>query len=150
MPQSFACLHYHIVFSTKNRRPLIDDDLKQRLYDYVGGILRRHEGILLAAGGTADHVHLLAGIHRTVAVADAVRTIKGNASKWVHETFPDRRAFGWQDGYGAFTVSWSNIDAIKAYLARQEEHHRKRSFEEEFVELLERHGVAYDERYLWD
>lgn len=149
MPQSFACLHYHIVFSTKERRPTIDPEIQPRLYDYIGGIVRRHDGSLLAAGGTDDHIHLLAGIHRTQAVADAVREIKSNSSKWVHETFPDRGSFGWQDGYGAFSISWSNIDAVKAYIAGQEEHHRERSFQDEFVALLRRHDIAFDEQYIW-
>jgi REP element-mobilizing transposase RayT len=150
MPQSFASLQYHVIVSTKNREPFIDRALQPRLYEYIGGILRNHNGVLLAAGGMADHVHLLVGLHREVSVAEAVKSIKGLSSKWAHETFPDRRAFAWQAGYGAFTVSCSGVDPVKRYIAGQEEHHRTRTFQEEFLAFLRRHGITYDERYVWD
>jgi putative transposase len=150
MPQSFASLHYHVVFSTKNREPFIDRGLQPRLYEYVGGILRSHDGVFLAAGGMPDHVHLLVGLHRETAVAEAVKLVKAHSSKWIHDTFPDRQGFAWQTGYGAFTVSFSHMSRVKAYIAGQEEHHRKRTFKEEFVAFLDRHGLSYDERYLWD
>jgi REP element-mobilizing transposase RayT len=150
MPQSFAALHYHIIFSTKNREPFLDRALQPRLYEYVGGILRNHNGALLAAGGMPDHVHLLVGLHREMSVAEGVKFVKGLSSEWIHDTFPDRRAFAWQAGYGAFTVSYSNRDQVKRYIDGQEEHHRTRTFQEEFVAFLQRHGIGYDERYLWD
>jgi len=148
--QSFASLHYHIVFSTKNREPFIDSTLQSRLYEYRGGILRNHNGVLLAAGGIPDHVHLLVGLHREMAVAEGVKLVKAHSSKWIHDTFPDRKAFAWQTGYGAFTVSYSNMDQVKRYIAGQEEHHRKRTFKEEFIAFLDRHEIPYDERYVWD
>jgi REP element-mobilizing transposase RayT len=150
MPQSFASLHYHIVFSTKNREPFIDRALQPRLYEYVGGILRNHEGVLLAAGGMPDHIHLLVGLHRQTAVAEAVKLVKAHSSKWIHETFPEHRAFAWQTGYGAFTVSYSGMGQVKQYINGQEAHHRQRTFKEEFIAFLRRHGIGYDERYMWD
>jgi len=149
MPQSLTCLHSHIVFSTKNRQCLIADSLKQRLYDYMGGIIANEKGKLIAAGGIADHVHLLAQIHAQSAVADLVRRIKSNSSKWIHETFPMQSTFTWQVGYGAFAVSYSNLDQVRQYIERQAEHHRSISFKEEFIGFLTKHGVSYDERYLW-
>jgi REP element-mobilizing transposase RayT len=150
MPQSFASLHYHIVFSTKNREHFLDCALQPRLYEYVGGTLRQHNGVLLAAGGMPDHIHLLVGLHREMSVADAVKLVKANSSKWIHESFPDRAAFAWQTGYGAFTVSYSNMEQVKRYIGGQEEHHRTRTFKEEFIAFLRRHNIEYDERYLWD
>jgi REP element-mobilizing transposase RayT len=150
MPQSFASLHCHIIFSTKQRQPWIDAEWQPRLFEYVGGILRGHKCSLVAAGGVPDHVHLLISLGRETAVAEAVRLIKSNSSVWVHENFPSRLDFAWQTGYGAFAVSYSQIEAVKHYLARQLEHHRTKTFQEEFIELLQRHEIEYDLRYLWE
>ena len=150
MPQSFTCLHYHLVFSTKNRVPAITADLQGRLYEYIGGIVRSEKGILLAAGGMPDHIHLLCSLSKEVAVAAALRVIKANSSGWVHQEFPQYRSFAWQAGYGAFTVSYSHLDRVKQYIARQPQHHRRTTFQEEFVAFLRKHGIEYDERYLWD
>ena len=150
MPQSFACLHHHLIFSTKNRAPLITPGVQPRLFDYVGGILRSEGCALTAAGGMPDHVHLLVSLDRQVAIADALRIIKANSSRWVHETFPTLSGFAWQAGYGAFAVSYSHLDRVKAYLSRQGEHHRRMTFQEEFIAFLQWHGISYDERYLWD
>jgi REP element-mobilizing transposase RayT len=150
MPQSFASLHCHLIFSTKNRTPLITADMQPRLYGYVGGIGKEQGYPLIAAGGTPDHVHLLVSLSRDVSVAEVVRVLKANSSKWVHETFPGSRAFAWQTGYAAFAVSFSNIGQVKKYLARQEQHHRKQTFQEEFIAFLRRHEIEYDERYLWE
>jgi REP-associated tyrosine transposase len=149
MPQSFGSLHCHIVFSTKHRLPQIPTDVQLRLFEYLGGILRNHSSRLIAAGGMPDHVHLLASLGRTLAVADAVRLVKSNSSGWMHEEL-DLADFRWQDGYGAFAVSYSQLDQVKSYLANQEKHHRHRSFQEEFLELLRRHDLEWDERYIWD
>ena len=149
MPASFTSLHYHIIFGTKERRSLLTSAVQARLYDYIGGIIAQEGGQLLAAGGMPDHVHLLAILPPTRAVSDVMRVVKTNSSKWLHETFPEMRAFGWQDGYGAFAVSRSAVEEVKRYIAIQEEHHRKLTFEEEFVAFLKRHGIEYDERYLW-
>ncbi|HEX6961986.1 MAG TPA: IS200/IS605 family transposase [Lacipirellula sp.] len=150
MPQSFASLHVHLVFSTKHRQPFLSDDLRPRLFEYIGGIARQNDGVLVSAGGTEDHVHLLTSLGRSNSVADAVRLIKTNTSGWIHDEFRELREFQWQQGYGAFAVSFSNIDSVKQYLANQEEHHRKRTYQDEFRELLRRHGIDWDERYVWD
>ena len=117
MPQSFACLYYHLIFSTKGREPLLVGDLPERLYAYIGGIVRNENGVLVAAGGMPDHIHLLASLSRESAASDLVRQIKGISSRWIHETIPALRGFGWQSGYAAFTVSYSHISRVKAYIA---------------------------------
>ena len=150
MPSSYTCLRYHLVWSTKHRQPLISEDIRDRLFQYIGGIIRDDGGKLLAAGGMPDHVHLLADIGKQQSVVDAVRDIKANSSGWIHKTFPQFQSFAWQTGYGAFTVSYSSVEAVKNYIANQAEHHRKRTFQEEFVEFLQRHGIEYDDRYLWE
>jgi putative transposase len=150
MPQSLVSLHVHIVFSTKHRAPLITSDLAPRLYGYMGGIARGAESPLVAIGGVADHVHLLVSLGRVWCVADLVRDLKANSSGWVHEQFPEHTGFAWQAGYGAFAVSKSNVEAVKAYIARQEERHSKQTFEDEFREVLRNHEIDWDERYAWD
>ena len=150
MPQSFTCLHVHFIFSTKDRVPLITSDLQPRLFEYIGGIFRAEKSRLVAAGGMPDHVHLLASLSKELAVSDAMRIVKANSSGWIHDQFPDKRHFGWQAGYGAFAVSYSNLESVKQYIARQAEHHRVKTFQEEFIEFLKRHDIEYDERYLWE
>ncbi len=150
MAHSFANLLTHVIFSTKDRQPLIDAELKPRLFAYLGGIVHELGGVALLINGPADHVHALVKLPHTLAVADAMRVIKTNSSRWVHETWPARRAFAWQAGYGAFSVSPSHVEAVRAYIAGQEEHHRRVTFQEEFVEFLRRHGIEYDERYIWE
>jgi REP element-mobilizing transposase RayT len=149
MPQSFSSLHCHIIFSTKNRKAQINAELQPRLFEYIGGILRENSSPLIAAGGTQDHVHLLVSLHRTLSIADTVRLIKTNSSGWVHDELriPE---FQWQNGYGAFAVSYSNVDKVKTYIANQEQHHRAVSFQDEFREFLSRHGLEWNERYVWD
>jgi putative transposase len=149
MPQSFGSLHCHIVFSTKHRLPQIKPEFQSRLFEYIGGILRNHSSPLIGAGGMPDHVHLLVSLGRAISVADAVRVVKSNSSGWIHDELRIRD-FEWQTGYGAFAVSYSNIDQVKTYLANQEEHHRKQTFQEEFLEFLRRHNIEWDERYIWD
>ncbi|HEX3659728.1 MAG TPA: IS200/IS605 family transposase [Pirellulales bacterium] len=147
---SFTCLNYHLVFSTKQRQPFIDEAWRQGLFDYISGIIRQQGGALLAAGGTPDHIHLLAAISKSVAIADSLRDTKANSSKWVHDEIPNQAQFAWQSGYGAFTVSYSALDSVRRYLASQKEHYRVRTFQEEFLALLRRHEVAFDERYVLD
>lgn len=149
MPASYTCLYYHIIFSTKRRLSLITPDLRQQLYPYLGGIVAHEKGRLITAGGIADHVHLLVSLHPQSSVSDVLRLVKSNSSKWVHENFADKRDFGWQDGYAAFSVSFSNLERVQRYIAEQEQHHREVSFQDELVEFLNRHGTAYDERYIW-
>jgi putative transposase len=148
MPSTHLSLHYHIVFSTKDRVSIIAAEWRERLCPYLGGVVRNIEGVPESIGGTSDHVHLLTGLRATACLADVVRDVKAVSSRWVHEEIGER-AFAWQEGYGAFTVSASQREQVREYIARQEEHHRKRTFQEEYLELLQRSGVEYDERYLW-
>jgi REP element-mobilizing transposase RayT len=150
MPQSFASLHVHLVFSTKHRERTLEPEIRPRLHEIIGGILREHSSSLIAAGGTDDHIHLLVSLGRTISLADAVRFVKSNSSHWIHLEFPNLRDFQWQAGYGAFAVSYSNIVAVKAYIANQEAHHLTRSFQDELRELLTRHDIEWDEQYIWD
>jgi putative transposase len=148
MPSTHLSLHYHIVFSTKDWVPCIATAWRERLHAYLGGVVRNVEGVPEAIGGISDHVHLLLGLRATACLADVVRDVKAVSSRWVHEEI-GTRSFAWQEGYGAFTVSASQRDTVREYIARQEEHHHKRTFQEEYLELLKRSGVVYDERYLW-
>jgi REP element-mobilizing transposase RayT len=149
MPNSYTCLRYHVIFGTKNRVPHIDPSWRDRLHEYVGGIIRDGHGQLLAAGGMPDHVHLLINLHPQTALSDLLRNAKAGSSRWIHETFSSLAKFAWQDGYGAFTVSHSNMPQVTKYIAEQEQHHRRVSLQEEFIAFLKRHEVAYDERYIW-
>lgn len=116
----------------------------------MGGVVRQRGGALLAAGGMPDHVHLMASLSKEQSVAAALRDIKANSSRWIHESFADLAEFAWQTGYGAFAVSYSNLDAVRTYVETQEEHHRRRTFQEEFRDMLRKHHIEFDERYLWD
>jgi len=148
MSQSYTNLLYHIIFSTKDRRPSITDVHQPRLYDYIGGTIRGLGGISLELNGTEDHVHLLAKLRPDIALSDVLRDLKANASGWMHDVFPELKDFSWQRGYGAFTVSQSNVEEVRHYIARQKEHHERISFRDEFIRFLKANGIEYDERYL--
>jgi putative transposase len=148
MSDSYTNLLYHIVFSTKDRRPLITPAYEVRLYDYLGGTIRKLGGISLELNGTEDHVHLLAKLRPDCALSEVLRNLKANATGWMHDVFPSLKNFSWQRGYGAFTVSQSNVDAVRQYISRQKEHHQKISFRDEFIQFLQENGIEYDERYL--
>ena len=148
MSDSYTNLLYHIIFSTKDRRPLITETHQPRLYDYIGGTIRKLGGISLELNGTEDHVHLLTKLRPDKALSDVLRDLKANASGWMHDVFPELKEFSWQRGYGAFTVSYSNVEEIRRYIARQKEHHMKTSFRDEFIQFLKANGIEYDERYL--
>ena len=145
---SHISLTYHIVFSTKERAPLLTSEWRYRVHDYLGGCLREAGAVPLRIGGTADHVHLLAGLRATHCVADVTRDVKRASSAWLHEQTRNR-LFAWQEGYGAFTVSARDVAMLTAYVRGQEEHHRRRSFCDEYLALLEESGIEFDERYLW-
>ena len=149
MSQSLANLLTHVVFSTKGRRPLIPPDLMPRLHAFLGGVVRAEGGQPLGVGGTEDHVHLLTRTPPRIAVSDLVRVVKSVSSRWVHEEI-GLTAFAWQSGYGAFSVSQSNADDVLRYIAGQGEHHKAVSFQDEFRAFLRRHGLEFDERYVWD
>ncbi len=146
---AYTNLAYHVVFSTKERRGLLAPDLAPRVHEYMGGIIREMGAAAICVNGTTDHVHLAVILRPTMAVSDLVRVVKTNSSKWLHEQAPSLGKWGWQESYGAFTVSQSGLGAVVKYIEAQQEHHRKMSFQEEFLELLKRHGIEYDERYIW-
>jgi putative transposase len=143
MAHTYASNFIHCIFSTKERRPLIDAERVAGLYAYLGGIARSEGFSLVAAGGTANHLHLLFVLPASYSLATAVQKLKGSSSRWIG------RGFSWQEGYGAFSVSPSQVPAVKKYISNQEQHHRKRSFEDEFIALLRSCGIAYDERYVF-
>ena len=150
MAHTFTNLLFHVIFSAKDRCAALDHQIRPRLFPYMGGIVREAGGIPLAVNGVSDHVHLLLALPATLAVADAMRVLKTNSSRWVHEQWPDRRSFAWQAGYGAFSVSRSNVEEVERYIANQEEHHRRITFQDEYLAFLRRHGIAFDERYVWE
>jgi len=147
MASTYLSLHYHIVFSTKNRAPLIDATWMPRLFEYLGGTLRGLGAFPDAIGGVADHVHLLVDLKATHCLADVMRELKKASSAWVRKQV-GRRGFGWQEGYGGFTVSAPARPAVRRYIAGQERHHYRKSFRDELIGMLDKAGVAYDERYL--
>jgi len=150
MGNTYTSLHYHIVFSTKNRERWLTHDIRERIWAYLGGIARENKMTPVQIGGIEDHVHVLTGATSSIAPSKMAQLIKGGSSAWIHDTFPKMRGFAWQDGYGAFTVSKSKIIDVKTYIEGQSEHHQKLTFQEEYIALLKRHGIEYDERYLWN
>lgn len=149
MANTYTSLNYHIIFSTKDREPWITQDIEQRIWTYLAGIALQNEMTPMRFGGVEDHVHLLVRIPAKMAVSVAVQRLKGASSKWIHEVMPTMKGFAWQDGYGAFTVSKSQIEGVDTYIRKQRERHRTRSFKEEFLGFLKRYGVDYDARYVW-
>ena len=149
MPHTFACLLVHVVFSTKGRAPDLSPELAGRLFPYMGGIVREMKAAPLIVNGPSDHVHLLLSLPPATSVAEVLRVLKTNSSRWVHEQFPGRKGFAWQTGYGAFTVSASRQEDVRAYIAAQQEHHRKVSFQEEFLALLQKHGLESPGEDYW-
>ena len=149
MSHTFVNALFHCVFSTKGRRQLITMSLQDRLWLFMGGIAREHGMKAIAVGGVEDHAHLLLSLPTTISISQAAQRIKGGSSKWIHETFPEHRGFGWQEGYGAFSIGISQVDATVAYIRSQPEHHRTKSFQEEFLAFLKKDGIEYDERYVW-
>ena len=148
MPSTHVCLHFHLVFSTKNRRGWIEQSWQGRLYCYLGGILRGCGGVAVAIGGVTDHVHILAGLKATHCLAYVLRDIKSGSSEWIH-TVIGCPSFEWQEGYGAFTVGRSEFETVKQYILWQVEHHRKQAFQEEYLLLLRQNHIDFNERYLW-
>ena len=147
---SYISSYHHCVFSTKERRPLITPALAERLWPFLGGIARQNKMKAIEIGGVEDHIHILLSLPPTLSIAKAMQLIKGGSSKWVHETFPEHRLFSWQEKYGAFSVSESRAESVIQYIKGQAEHHKKVTFQEEFMALLLKHRIEYDARYLWD
>ncbi|HEX4965794.1 MAG TPA: IS200/IS605 family transposase [Thermoanaerobaculia bacterium] len=150
MPQSLCRILVHLIFSTKNRAPVLTPEVRTELHPYLAGTLRQVDCPALKVGGVEDHVHLLFGLSRTWTVAQVVEAIKTGSSKWIKTKGTAFTEFHWQAGYGAFSVSQSSVDAVIRYIQDQEEHHRKVTFQEEFRSFLRRYQIAYDERYVWD
>lgn len=150
MANTYTSLHYHFVFSTKNRERWIDQKIEQRIWAFMGGIARENKIHPIQIGGVDDHVHLLIGAPAILSPSKIAQLIKGGSSAWIHSTFPNLKSFKWQDGYGAFSVSKSSLPDVIQYIRDQREHHRARTFQEEYLAFLQRHEVQYDERYLWD
>jgi REP element-mobilizing transposase RayT len=150
MPQSLSRILIHIVFSVKQRAPLLEEAIRRELYAYLAGVLKQLESPALKIGGTADHVHILCLLSRSRTVAKIVEEFKTGSSKWLKTKRAQFQTFHWQNGYGAFSVSESVVDAVIQYIERQEEHHRRMSFQEEYRKLLEKHRIPYDERYVWE
>ena len=145
---SFNSCLVHCVWSTKNHAAILNFDLRERLWPYLGGIARENGMKALAVGGAVDHLHILISLPGTLSVARALQLLKGNSSKWIHETFPNLALFGWQEGYGAFSIGVSGVEATKRYIRNQAEHHRKHTFREELGTMLRKHGLEYDDRML--
>jgi REP element-mobilizing transposase RayT len=143
-------MYAHLVFSTKGRAPMIGDDWQDRMHEVFGGIVAQRRGILLAAGGMPDHVHLLVSLGREWSVSVLLREVKAGTSRWIHEALPHLSAFAWQTGYGAFSVSVSNLEAVKQYIGDQKRHHQSMTYQDEFRALLSKHGISWDEKYIWD
>jgi len=158
MAGTFTSLHYHLVFSTKNRNPLIHDSFKKRLETYIGGIIKSESKVLksgkrtaalLAIGGMSDHMHMLVRWPANRTVSDLMRITKSKSSGWLTNTFPEAKQFSWQEGYGGFSVSKSGLAEVEAYILNQEKHHATKTFQEEFLALLEKHEIEYDPNTIW-
>ncbi len=148
MPSTHLSLHYHLVFSTKNREPWMAPEQRDRIHEYIGGTIRGLKGIAHAVGGVSDHVHVFVGLRATHCLADVMREIKSESSGWIHKELR-LPGFAWQEGYGAFTVGASQLEPVRNYVLNQEKHHQTKSFQEEYVSMLEQGLVAYNEDYLW-
>jgi REP-associated tyrosine transposase len=149
MAKTYSSLHYHIVFSTKNRVRYITKEIQQRLWSYIGGVARAHNMTALQVGGIEDHLHILANAPAVLSPCQIAQYLKGDSSKWIREKLPNLSDFAWQDGYGAFTVGKSNLPEVIRYIQNQHGHHCKKTFQEEYLEFLNKHGIEYDSRYLW-
>lgn len=149
MAHSYVSSLFHCAFSTKERRPTIHEEFRERLWAYMGGIARKNKMKALAVGGIADHAHILLSLPSKMDIAKTVQLIKGGSSKWVQEEFPAHRHFSWQEGYGAFSIGISQVDPTVDYIQKQPEHHRRQTYQEEFIAILEKHWIAYDLKEVW-
>ncbi len=150
MPQSLSRLHIHLIFSTKHREPWITDAVRPELHAYMAQILKAHRCTPVLINSVEDHVHLLIDLARTVTVSKVVEDLKVDSSKWIKTQGPEFAGFAWQGGYGAFAISEVHLNRVGTYIARQQEHHRTESFQDECRALFQSEGIAYDERYVWD
>lgn len=150
MPQSLSSVLIHLVFSTKNREPFITPVVESEFHPYMATIFREHDSLSLIINGTADHVHALFALGRTITIADVVEEVKTGSSKWLKTKGREFRNFHWQRGYGAFSIGQSSVTELKRYIRSQKEHHRRITFEDEYRKFLKRYEIDFDERYLWD
>ena len=150
MPGTYSQLLLHVVTSTKGRKPWISTAVAERLYPYIGGIVRAEKGVLYEIGGVEDHVHLYLRWRPDGTVSDLMRKVKSGSSKWIHETFPQLATFAWQEGYSVFSVSKSQEDALKRYIKGQAAHHKTEDFKSELLRILRAHSVEFDEKYVFD
>ncbi len=150
MANTYTSLTYHIVFSTKYRHRSIRDEIEPELHKYIAGIIRENKSQPIEIIGVEDHIHILTGISPTIAVSDMVRLIKSNSSKWFNEHFQSRHKFRWQTGYAGFTVSQSQQEVVQRYVRNQREHHRTMSFSDEYLTLLQKYGISFDDQYVFD
>lgn len=150
MAHSYISSLYHCVFSTKKRRRIITPDIEFRLWEYMGGIARKNKMTAIQIGGIENHVHLLLSLLSTLSIAKAMQLIKGGSSKWVHDNFPNKRLFEWQEGYGASSIGINDVERTVDYIKTQQEHHKRFNFKQEFIAFLKKHKIEYDERYIWD
>lgn len=150
MPQSLTKNYIHIVFSTKHRAPVLFSPVKEELYAYIGGICKRMECFPISIGGYTDHVHVLCLLSKKVALMKLVEEIKSHSSKWIKTKGEDLRSFYWQEGYGAFSVSPSQLEVLKNYIENQEQHHKQKNFQEEYRSILKKYEMDYHEKYVWD
>jgi len=150
MPHTYTNIFIHALFSTKDRQPWLTPEIREEVFCYLGGTLNALRGQSLLVNGPRDHVHMLFVQPRTLSIATVMEKVKANSSGWVKERWPDRRCFGWQSGYAAFSVSKSHVDQVKRYIENQEEHHRKVTFQEELIAFLKKHGIKYDPKYVFD
>ncbi len=149
MANTYSQIYFHLVFSTKDRTAWIKPGIETRVWAYIGGIARKHKITPIQIGGTDDHIHGLVGSPATYSPSQIAKYLKGDSSKWIHTEFPELQSFAWQDGYGVFSVSKSEIDRVRKYIQNQRKHHAKQTFEDEYVTLLRLHGIEYDERFLF-
>tara|TARA_R110002096_G_scaffold29509_7_gene88977 strand:+ start:3206 stop:3652 length:447 start_codon:yes stop_codon:yes gene_type:complete len=148
MPSTHTALYFHLIFSTKNRENWLECEIRSRIHTYLGGIVRGENGVALAVGGISDHVHLLVSLEATHRLCDVMREVKGDSSRWIKQTL-DLPKFAWQEGYGAFTVSPPDLEKVRSYVLHQERHHQATTYKDEYLEMLRRGLVEFDDRYLW-
>ena len=149
MAGTFSKVYYHIIFSTKGRLPILGKIIQTEAYNYICGIIKSEEGFVYAIGGTEDHIHLLCSLSSKKSISEMLQRIKGHSSRWINDNADSHQKFNWQNGYGIFTVSHSQVDAVKKYILNQEAHHKKISFKDEFRLLLEKHDIDFKEEYIW-
>lgn len=148
MTHSYRIHYFHIIWSTKNREPWIKKEVQDRLYSFLGGLIKNHNGKLVEIGGMPDHIHMLIELSVLDGFTSLIREIKSSSSLWIHQNYPRLKTFAWQEGYGSFSVSFSALSDVRSYIQNQEKHHINRSFDQEYMKLLQLHNICFDERFV--